>query len=105
MEKEFKKIYIGGKITGLSVPEYRKKFEKAKKMVQSKYPDAEVIIPTDLCPDDMSWADSMDICIDTLWECDAIFFTHDWQDSHGSMIEKKIAEKLGIVIIYINEIL
>ena len=54
MEKKFKKIYIGGKITGLSVPEYRKKFEKAKKMVQSKYPDAEVIIPTDLCPDDMN---------------------------------------------------
>lgn len=97
-----KKIYIGGKITGLPVNEYRKKFEEARKTVASIYPNAEVIIPTDLCPDDMGWAESMEICIDTLWNCDMICFTPDWKDSHGSLIEKKLAEKLGIKIIYLN---
>lgn len=98
----FKKIYIGGKITGLPIDEYRNKFELAKKRVQKEFPNAEVIIPTELCPDDMSWSDSMEICIDTLWNCDAVCFTPDWKDSHGSLIERKIAEKLGLCIMYIT---
>ena len=96
------KIYIGGKITGLPIPVYKQKFNEARQKVKDMYPDAEVIIPTDLCADDTGWAESMEICLDTLWGCDIICFTPDWQDSQGSLIERKIAEKLGRKIIYLK---
>lgn len=96
-----KKIYIAGKITGLTPEQFHYKFDQAKHLVEKDNPNAEVIIPTDLCNDDWGWEKCMDICLDTLWECNCIYMMPDWKDSKGSFIERKIAEKLGMEIFYL----
>jgi hypothetical protein len=93
-----KKIYIGGKITGLTPEQYCKNFRDAKEIVCSYYPYAEIIAPTELCDDNWSWEYSMEICIDALWNCDAIVLLENWHDSRGAIIERKLAQKLGIPI-------
>lgn len=97
----YKKIYIAGKITGLTPEEFHHKFEMAQMEVQKLNPGSEVIIPTNLCNDNWGWEKCMDICLDTLWECDCIYMMPDWKDSKGSFIEKKIAEKRGIKVYYL----
>lgn len=99
--KHFNKIYIGGKISGLTPAEFHLKFDKAKTAVQYMHPKSTVIIPTELCEDDWDWEHCMDVCLDTLWNCDCIYLMPDWKSSRGSFIEKKIAEKLGIQIYYL----
>lgn len=96
-----KYIYIAGKISGLTPQEFHAKFENARKLVKIVNPEAEVIIPTDLCDDDWSWEKCMDTCIDALWKCDCIYMMPDWKDSKCSFIEKKIAEKRGIKVYYL----
>lgn len=95
------KIYIAGKITGLTPEQFHNKFDIARLLVKRKHPNAEIIIPTELCDDSWGWEKCMDVCIDTLWGCDTIYLMPDWKDSKGSFIEKKIAEKLGIKVLYI----
>lgn len=96
-----KKIYIAGKISGLTPEQFHQKFDLAKKLVQVKNPDSEVIIPTDLCEDYWGWEKCMDTCINALWECDCVYMMPDWEDSKGSFIEKKIAEKLGLEVCFL----
>lgn len=93
-----KKIYIAGKVTGLTPEEYHKNFDDARTIVYTYYPYAEIILPSELCDDDWSWERSMEVCIDTLWGCDAIVMMENWKDSHGAIIERKLAQKLGIPI-------
>lgn len=101
-----KKIYIAGKVTGLTPEQYHKNFDDAKELVQSQYHYADIVIPTELCNDDWSWEQSMEVCIDALWDCDAIVLMENWKDSRGAIIERKLAQKLEIPILEIknNEI-
>ncbi len=92
------KIYIAGKVSGLTPEEYHKNFDNAKTLVYAYYPYAEIITPTDLCDDSWDWDKCMDICIDALWDCDAIVLLENWKDSRGAIIERKLAQKLGIPI-------
>lgn len=96
-----RKIYVGGKVSGLAPSEFHAKFDKAKALVQKLNPDAEIIIPTDLCNDDWNWEKCMDVCLDALWNCDTLYLMSDWKDSKGSFIEKKIAEKRCMKIFYL----
>lgn len=94
------KVYIAGKITGLSVPEYRAKFNACKEKVKKIYPNAEIVTPIDLCPDDMSWGDSMEICLNEIKKCNTIYMMNDWQDSKGATVEHIVAKILDINIEY-----
>lgn len=95
------KIYIGGKISGLTPEQFHKNFDDAKRKVQGLNPDSEIVIPTDLCHDDWDWETCMGICLDALWDCDKLYVLPNWEGSKGTFIETKIANKLGIPVIYL----
>lgn len=95
------KIYIGGKVSGLTPEEFHSKFNSAKDTVKKRYPNAEILVPVDLCDDNWGWEHCMDVCLDALWTCDVLYLMPDWKDSKGSFIEKKVAEKLGIKVLYL----
>ena len=94
------KIYIAGAITGYTPEQFHAKFEECRDRVALKYPQAQIIIPTDLCPDDMGWADCMKICLNELKSCNLIYMMKDWKESKGATAEHIVAEILDIAIEY-----
>ena len=92
------KVYISGKITGLPANQVRAKFSSAEKHLTSI--GYETVNPLDngLTPEH-TWAEHMIADIRLLFECDAIYLLSDWLDSRGALIEKHIAEILGLKII------
>lgn len=79
------KVYVSGKITGLERSVAVANFARAEKFLKNK--GYEVVNPTQLCDENVSWDDAMKICIAELVKCDAIYLLPDWQDSKGAKIE------------------
>jgi hypothetical protein len=97
-----KKIYISGKITGLPFGEVQAKFRAAKKFVLKL--GYKVVSPIENgLPFDYPWIYHMKMDIMHLMDCDAIYLLSDWCDSRGAMLEKNIAEALGMEMIYEKE--
>ena len=60
-----------------------------------------VINPAELNPDvNADWSDCMDVDIDAVFECDAIYMLKGWEKSKGARIEYRIAKNRGMEIIY-----
>jgi hypothetical protein len=97
-----KKIYISGKITGLPSGEVQAKFEAAKKFVSEQGYEAVSPLENGL-PFDYPWIQHLKMDIMLLMDCDAIYLLSDWCDSKGAMLEKNIAEALGMEMIYEKE--
>lgn len=89
------KIYIAGKITGLSVDNYTEKFKAAANEIKSR--GLVPVNPVQLVSDpNAKWNEAMKICIAELMKCDAVMLLPCTKDSPGAMIEKELAEKLQI---------
>lgn len=99
------KIYISGKITGLSLEDAFDFFELAEAHLLNKGHDpinpikANGIDGTEKAVT-ASWRDYMMADIALLFDCDAIYMLKNWQDSKGAKIERAIAEHLGLQIHY-----
>lgn len=81
-----KKIYISGKITGLTPEEAFNLFNNAA-----------MTIPHD---HDKTWLNYMRNDLKALLDCDAVFMLYNWKDSKGAKVEHDLAESLGLEIIY-----
>ncbi len=91
------KIYISGKITGLSHPEVLKKFQSAEELLE----DLDIIPVSPLrngLTMNHSWNEHMVKDIEMLLDCDGILMLDNWEKSPGAMIERYIAEKTGMDI-------
>ena len=93
------KIYISGKITGLKYCDPFIRFRSAEKeWLKAGY---EVVNPMVLDHDhDKKWASYMRVCIKALMDCTHIYLMNNWQDSNGAIIEKNLADELGIICIF-----
>lgn len=93
------RIYIAGKITGLTEPRYKYLFETAEQgFLLLKY---EVINPVKLPDDhDKSWKAYMRVCLPALRTCNYIFMLNNWADSRGARLEEWYAKRYGIKPIY-----
>ncbi len=92
------KIYISGKITGLSIDEAMDNFCKAEFKMSDYF---EVVNPLKIEHNhDKSWLNYMKNDIKALMDCDAIYMLSNWTDSRGAEIERRIAIDLGMKIIY-----
>ena len=92
-----KKIYISGKIT--NNPNYKAEFEAAE--LALKIAGFQPVNPAEEhLPDGATWADYMRQDIKLLCDCDAIYMLNGWRESAGAKIEHKLAQDLGIEIIY-----
>jgi hypothetical protein len=107
------KIYISGSSLGLPEQEVIKKFEAVKaKLKQLGY--------LTYCPIELvylynqqrikaglaEWTDQthrkeiIGLCIDYMCQCDEVFFLDDWDECERSKLEKLVAEKLNMPVIF-----
>ncbi len=94
-----KKIYISGKITGLTPDQAFSLFNNAELYLSEK--GYEVINPMTIPHEhDKSWLSYMRNDLKALLDCEAIFMLYNWKDSKGAKVEHDLAQSLGLEIIY-----
>lgn len=94
--KRPKRVYISGKITGLSEKEWTENFEAAEKaLTEAGY---RVINPAKVQAD-LDYSEYLTIDIILLGRCDAIYMLDNWQDSNGAKAERATAEALNLTVI------
>lgn len=90
------KVYISGAVS--SDKNFREKFDKAEeKLLLQGY---EVVNPIKDEVDGKSWEYYMKEDIIKLLSCDCIYLLKDWVTSEGACLERIIARKLGMEVIY-----
>lgn len=103
------RVYISGKITGLSHDEAHKNFDEAEKhasdLVKTINPNLkiEIINPMKLSHrNNPDWVDYMAIDLEALMRCNVIYLLDNWADSKGARIEFAIADQMGHSRLYQN---
>lgn len=93
-----KRIYIAGKISGLSEQEYHNRFKAATDYIgkQGHIP----INPVDTSHFGLPYDMQMKLCKILLESCNAIYLLSNWKDSFGAKQEKQWADEKGLEIIY-----
>ena len=95
------KIYLSGKISGLSPATYKRNFARHEQRVLAMYPDAVIVNPLRIKP--FLWIKTWHCyMIADLWAllwCDAISFQSNFTTSKGALIEMEFARLMGIKII------
>ena len=80
-----RKVYIAGKVTGLPQQEVVDKFAKAQKDIEGM--GFEVVNPIEVVSDfNAPWNEAMKMCVNALFECNAIVFLPCWTDSKGAQL-------------------
>jgi hypothetical protein len=93
------KIFISGPMTG--IPDYNyPAFIRAKETLLKKW--AEVLSPHE-APKSSTWEGYMRHDIKMLCECDAIAMLPGWKKSRGALLEKFIADQLGLSVVFMIE--
>lgn len=90
--------YIAGKVTGEPRHTCSMKFGTLQKTLMSG--GYTTIVPLDIVPPDSDWPAAMRICIAALMTADVLHLLPDWSDSRGARLERDIALRLGIPIVY-----
>ena len=92
------KIYISGKISGME-KEAKELFGTAERELQAQGFDT--VNPMKLKHDhDKAWSDYMREDIKALCECDGIYMLKNWKDSKGARLERKVAVRIGMRLMY-----
>ena len=106
------KVYIAGSVKGRPIEEAIQHFKQAETYLSQHY---EITNPVTVIQEENRWRerkhlppltdqDHRDIimmhCIAKLVICDAIYLLIGWEDSAGAVIEKKVAEAMGKIIMY-----
>lgn len=93
------KTYISGQITGLPLNEALKHFGNAENLLKSQ--GLKVVNPlTHNHNNGGKWEEYILEDIKLLFQCQAIYMLHNWQQSKGARIEHAIAKELNIPITY-----
>ncbi len=90
--------YIAGKITGLPKGQVKDKFNVvASELSGMGY---KVVEPVAVNDDSKTWDDAVRSDIKKMLECDEVHLLPDWQESRGAQLERDIALRLGMEVIY-----
>lgn len=97
-----KKIYLAGKVTGLPEDQVLNKFQKkTEELTQQGYT---VYNPVSQCWSaglkDRPWIDIMKVCLQMMLNCDEVHLLPCWADSKGACLERDMAQRLGMKIVY-----
>ncbi len=96
-----KKIYISGKITGLSIVQAESLFNNAETQLKAMYPGCEIVNPMKINHDhDKSWENYMRADLKEMLNCDSIYMLNNWQQSQGAIVEYTLAKGLNFKIIH-----
>lgn len=97
-----KKIYIGGKVTGLNPELVSSKFQNTE--IQIELMGFAAVNPIKVVNDPSSdWQPAMRICIKALMDCDAAYFMPCSHTSEGAGIEMQLCENIGMPILFTYE--
>lgn len=99
------RIYISGKITGLSEADYRKNFIDAERMLW-EMGWRSVINPAKvqaMLPKDTTYDQYMQMSMLELSFCRAIYMLSNWKDSAGAVKEHTYAIEHGYMVLYEGE--
>lgn len=91
------RVYISGRISGNKY--YKSEFGEAEKRILNAGYKAENPAKLDL-GESATWCDYMKQDLKTLCDCDAIYMLSAWQRSKGATLEHRVAESLGLTVIY-----
>ncbi len=90
--------YIAGKITGLPKGYVKDKFNlMARQLSGMGY---KVVKPDAVTDDSKAWDDAVRNDIKKMLECDEVHLLPDWQESRGAQLERDIAIRLGMQVVY-----
>lgn len=91
-------VYIAGKITGLPKEEVQSKFNN----ITSRLTDMgyTVVNPAVALDEERNWRDAVRADIKKMLECDEVHLLPDWQESRGAQLERDIALRLGMQVVY-----
>ncbi len=83
------KIYIAGKYTGLLHHEAVAKFAATKrKLTDAGIAEKDILNPMEFgINQETDWHCAMDVCLEKLGTCTAIYIQRDWRDSFGARRE------------------
>jgi len=90
--------YIAGKITGLPKGVVKDKFNMMARQLSGM--GYRVVKPDAVTDDTKSWDDAVRNDIKKMLECDEVHLLSDWQDSRGAQLERDIALRLGMQVVY-----
>ena len=91
------RVYISGRSRGDKY--YKSEFEEAEKRILNAGYKAENPAKLDL-GESATLGDYMKQDLKTLCDCDAIYMLSAWQRSKEAKVERRVAESLGLAIIY-----
>lgn len=89
------KVYLSGKISGLSEVEYKTKFNSAELFLTGLGYDVINPVSYDKIKDG-SWEDYMKQDLKLMLDCDYIYLLDNWEDSKGARMEYNLACDLKI---------
>ena len=90
--------YVAGKITGLPKSHVTDKFNLvANQLINMGY---QVINPIGVNEETRPWDEAVRGEIKRMLECDEVHMLPDWQESRGAQLERDIALRLGMEVIY-----
>jgi hypothetical protein len=93
-----KTIYIAGKMYGLTEDQVKEKFERASTDLQNQ--GYRVVSPAESINLNESWERTMKQSIKSMLECDEVHLLPGWQESRGAQLERDIAIRLGMNVVY-----
>ena len=98
------KVYVAGKITGLTEEEFKRNFMQGVGKVHALgVPLRSIVNPAVYTIDGGNWRDYMRLCLSRLMECDTIYMLEGWKSSQGAKFELLTAQTLGLEVLYENE--
>lgn len=106
-----KTIYLAGAVSGHNPNHVRVKFAVAQQKLEEQghevlNPVEEVALYNEALDRSgllrlASWQEEMRVCIAWMMNCEKLALLPDWQSSKGACLERDIAARLGMEIIYL----
>lgn len=95
-------VYISGPMSGLPNLNFDE-FNKATEKFRSE--GWNVVNPAEVNPDlNADWIECIIADIVAMKDCTHIYMLDNWQSSYGAVIEKTVAEKLKMQVMYQTEV-
>src|SRR4051812_16989079 len=93
-----KTAYVAGKITGLPRTDVKDKFNMIEHQLSGL--GYHVVKPVSVSDDSKPWDVAVRSDIKKMLECDEVHLLSDWQDSRDAQLERDIAVRLGMNVVY-----